>query len=170
MKQLLYTIAAIPALALIGGIGVLAWRIGETWDSTTTQSLVTALTVICGGGALLFAILLACIVGIPLAIRAYGEGGTSRRKWLYEDHDAGDGWGTPNRRALPHLDDWQPVTSKRQPPMIEGQWHRMSDYPTTPPPSQPSTPQSLPPWGMTGGGNTQLLPPVDQDERFGVEY
>lgn len=165
MKQLLYTIAAIPALALIGGIGILAWRIGETWDSSTTQSLVTALTVVCGGGALLFAILLACIVGIPLAIRAYGEGGASRRKWLYED-EAGDGWGAPKRRALPRFDDWQPAPPKRPPPMIEGQWSRMPDYPPASPPAQPL---STPPWGMTGGGNTQLLPPAEQDERFGVE-
>ena len=33
------------------------------------------LAIVCGGGALLFAVLLACIVGIPLAIRAYGESG-----------------------------------------------------------------------------------------------
>lgn len=161
MKQLLYTIAAIPALALFGGIGILAWRIGETWDSTTTQSLVTGLTVVCGGGALLFAILLACIVGIPLAIRAYGEGGASRRTWIATD-DAGDGWRRSARSALPRFDEWQPVTTKRQPAMIEGQWQRLWDAP--PAPSSPT-----PPWGMTGGGNTQLLPPVEQDARFGVD-
>jgi hypothetical protein len=156
MKQLLYTIAAIPALALFGGVGVLAWRIGETWDSATTQSLVTGLTVICGGGALLFAILLACIVGIPLAIRAYGEGGSSRRQW-------DDGWHSNSRSALPRVDDWPPIPTKRQFPMIEGQWSRMPD----PPVAQSSSP---PPWGMTGGGNTQLLPPAEQDERFAIHH
>jgi len=164
MKEILYTIAAIPALALLGGIGVLAWRIGETWNSATTQSMVTALTVICGGGALLFAILLALIVGIPLAIRAYGESGMSRRKWRYDD--MGDSWGKPKPSALPRLDDWPPMPpAKRQPPMIEGQWQRLPDSPTTMPPAPPSTP----PWGVTGGGNTYLLPPMEQDERFGVE-
>ena len=165
MKDLLYTIAAMPALALVGGIGILAYRIGETWNSATTQSLVTGLTVVCGGGALLFAILLACIVGIPLAIRAYGEGGASRRTWTNDD----EGWGTPMRISSSRGHDWSAVSSKRQPPMmpaaaayaIEGQWQRMSD----PSPAQPSP---TPPWGMTGGGNTQLLPPVEQDERFGL--
>ena len=158
MKDLLYTIAAIPALALVGGFGILAYRIGETWNSATTQSLVTGLTVVCGGGALLFAILLACIVGIPLAIRAYGEGGASRRAWTNDD----DGWGNPMRISSSRNDDWSAVSSKRQPSLIDGQWQRMSE----PAPAQPS---STPPWGMTGGGNTQLLPPVKQDERFGVE-
>ncbi len=169
MKQLFYTIAAIPALALIGGIGVLAFRIGETWNSATTQSLVTGLTVICGGGALLFAILLACIVGVPLAIRAYGEGGATHRNWSAAG-DGRDGWGTPMRPALPRFDEWPPIPPKRQsrlmPPTaadaIEGQWSRMPEPPLIPPP------QSTPPWGMTGGGNTQLLPPMEQDERFGL--
>lgn len=160
MKQLLYLIATMPALALIGGIGVLAFRIGETWESATTQSLVTGLTVVCGGGALLFAILLACIVGVPLAIRAYGEGGAGQRNW--SEAGAGrEGWGTPMRRALPHFDEWSPITPKRQPRLIEGEWSRMPESPAI------SSPQATPPWGMTGGGNPQLLPPLEQDERFG---
>lgn len=166
MKQILYTIAAIPALALIGGIGILAWRIGETWTSTTTQSLVTALTVICGGGALLFAILLALLVGIPLAIRAYGEGGSSRRQWVYEG-GAGAGWERPKRRALPRFDEdeWVPTSAKRPSVMIEGQWNRVPDAQTSVPPAQSMASS----WGVTGGGQTQLLPPVEQDARFGVE-
>ena len=162
MKEILYKIAAIPALALIGGVGILAWRIGATWTSATTQSLVTALTVICGGGALLFAILLALIVGIPLAIRAYGEGGASRRQW---------GELAPSRRRLRSAPRWQDAReeaweeewairpTKRQPQLIEGQWSR--------PPAPSATPPS-PSWSAPSG-QTQLLPPAEQDTRFGLE-
>ncbi|MCB0083384.1 MAG: hypothetical protein KDE47_20725, partial [Caldilineaceae bacterium] len=149
MKDLLYTLAAIPALALIGGMGILAWRIGETWTSTTTQSLIIALTVICGGGALLFAILLALIVGIPLAIRAYGEGGTSHRRWAW-DGDSGSGWGKA-KRSQPPIDEWSAATpSKPRLPLIEGQWTHLPSSPTAITPAS-STPPS---WGISGGGHT----------------
>lgn len=147
MKKILTLVASVPVLALFGGIGILAIRIGETWDEAATQSLVTGLTVVCGGGALMFAVLLACIIGIPLAIRAYGEGGASRRTWV-------DGWDRSARPALPHVDNWPPVPSKRSTPMIEGQWSRVPD---------------TPPWGITGGGQTQFLPPEDQDARFRID-
>lgn len=157
MKKILAILGAIPVLALFGGIGILSYRISETWDAATTQALVTGLTVICGGGTLVLCILLALIVGVPLAIRAYGEGGMSRRHW----NDDGDGWGKSTRPALPRFDDWQRVIPKRQPPMIDGYWQRLPDTP-------PSQPSPTPPWGATGGGHSQLLPPP-QDDRFGVE-
>jgi len=153
MKELLYMIVAIPALALVGGIGVLAWRIGETWDRATTQSLVTALTVICGGGALLFAILLALIVGIPLAIRAYGEGGASRRQW----RERGS-WGRSARVGADWEEAWFSPPAKRNPRLIEGQWSRLPE----------STTATASPWPPTSGP-TQLLPPAEQDARFGIE-
>lgn len=144
MKKILAIIVAIPALALIGGTGILAWRISDTWSEATTQSLVTGLTVICGGGALVVAILLALIVGIPLAVRIFGETGISHRAW--------GGTGRPTL-IPPGWDDVPPRLPMRRPSMIEGEW---SHTPT-------------PPWGATGGGSPQLLPPPDQDRRFGIE-
>lgn len=145
MKKLLAFIVAIPALALIGGVGILALRISDTWNASTTQSLVTGLTVVCGGGALMVAILLALIVGIPLAVRIFGETGISHRAW-------GGG-----RTAIPPgWDDIPPrLPMRRSPPMIEGEW-RQSENPT-------------PPWGVTGGGSPQLLPPPEHDQRFGID-
>lgn len=141
MKKIITLVAIVPVLALFGGVGILTMRISDTWSEATTQSLVTGLTVVCGGGALVFAILLACIVGIPLAIRAYGEAGTQQRAW----------------RDLPgggETHHWQPVyPSKRQTPMIDTEWSRL--------------PAPPPPWGMSGG--TKLLPPAEQDERFGFD-
>jgi hypothetical protein len=145
MKKIITLVASVPVLALFGGIGILAIRIGETWDETTTQSLVTGLTVVCGGGTLLFALLLACLIGVPLAIRAYGEGGGARRQW-------GDGWSS-SWTALSRCEDWPPVPPKRPPPLMDGEWRKLPEPP---------------PWGMTGGGSPKLLPPVEQDERFGL--
>lgn len=145
MKKILAIIVAIPALALIGGTGILAWRISETWSDAITQSLVTGLTVVCGGGALMVAILLALIVGIPLAVRIFGETGISHRAW-------GAG-----RTAIPP--GWDDLPSRlpmrRQPPMIEGEWH----YPHN----------QTPPWGATRGSAPHLLPPPEQDNRFGMD-
>lgn len=141
MKKILTLIGAVPVLALFGGVGVLAYRIAETWNAETTQGLVTGLTVVCGGGTLVLCILLALIVGVPLAIRAYGEGGSSRRAW---GESIPSGWDEPPSR----------LPMRRLPGMIDTQWRQLPD--------------STPPWGATGGGNSQLLPP-QQDERFGVE-
>lgn len=155
MKKILALIVAIPALALFGGIGVLSYRIAGTWSDATTQGLVTGLTVVCGGGALVVAVLLSLIVGVPLAIRAYGESGDRRRLW-------DDGWRNYTRPPLPRVDDWPSLPAKRLPPLIEGQWRipeqaMGAQHPVTPP------------WGVTGGGQTHLLPPVEQDERFGMD-
>lgn len=146
MKKVLALIAAVPVLVLFAGTGILAYRIGETWDAETTQGLVTGLTVICGGGALVVCILLALLVGVPLAIRAYGEGGNSRRAWGHTERPDLLGW-----------DDTLPRLPTRRPPAtIDGQWRQLPD------------PAPSPPWGATGGGNSQLLPPP-QDDRFGME-
>ncbi len=148
MKKIITLVAIVPVLALFGGAGILAMRISDTWSEATTQSLVTGLTVVCGGGALVFAILLAFIVGIPLAIRAYGEAGMRQRAW-------GDLPGN-GRHFQESVESWQPVIlSKRKPPMIDTEWSRLPD--------------ATPSWGMTGGGDTKLLPPAEQDERFGFD-
>ncbi len=144
MKKLLIMIGIIPVLAMFGGVGILAYRISETWNAATTQALVTGLTVICGGGVLVLCILIAFIVGVPLAIRAYGEGGLSRRQW-----------GSAGRSGLSDVEIRSPHGElRRPPPMVEGQWRPLV---------HPS-----PPWGVPGGVQNQLLPP-SQDDRFGIE-
>lgn len=142
MKKLLILVAIVPILGLFGGIGVLSWRISETWTDVTTQSLVTGLTVVCGGGALIVAVLLALIVGVPLAVRIFGEAGISHRAW------------SGGRTTLPSSWDDVPLTAHRLPSAIDTQWRALPQ------------PPSMPPWGATGGGNPQLLPPPAQDERF----
>ena len=72
---------AIPTLALFGGVGAIAWQVGQTWTSADTQSLISATAAVCDGGAVVVGAMLALVVGVPLALRAYGEAGRAQREW-----------------------------------------------------------------------------------------
>lgn len=134
-------IIAVPILALFGGIGFLAYQIGQTWDARSTDSLIAGLVATCGGGMVVIGIFLALIIGIPFAIRMFGEAGYSQRAWRDQ----------PAPSTLPAL----PWPDPRQRP-VDTTWQTLSS---------PATP---PPWGMTGGGNIGLLPAPNQDKRFGM--
>lgn len=133
-------LVALPVLALFGGFGFLAYQIGQTWDARSTDSLIAGLVATCGGGVVVIGILLALIVGIPFAIRMFGEAGYSQRAWR----------DLPPATPLPAL----PFPDRTQRP-IDTTWQAM-----------PSA--AAPPWGMTGGGNIGLLPAPTQDKRFGT--
>lgn len=130
-------VIALPILALFGGIGFLAYQIGENWDARTTDTLIAGMVATCSGGAVVAAMLLALFIGIPFAIRMFGEAGASRRAWREAGAPA----------------PFEPPVGRR-PTMIDGNWQSL--------PAQPATP----PWGITGGGNSRLLPPPQQDNRF----
>lgn len=51
-----------------------------------------------------------------------------------------------------------------RPPRREDDRPRVIDV--TPAAPQLPAPSSVPPWGMTGGGQYELLPPADQDRRY----
>lgn len=114
MEKTLSGLATIAILALFGGVGVLAWRIGDTWTETTTQSMVTAAATICAGGAVVFALLLSLIVGIPMATRYFAESGKARREWDYMP---------PPPRRMAQLDGY---TSG--PPMLTAQKNDMGTW------------------------------------------
>jgi hypothetical protein len=130
---------ALPILALFGGIGFLAYQIGQTWDARSTDSLIAGLVATCGGGVVVIGILLALIVGIPFAIRMFGEAGYSQRAW----------------RELPSTPPF-PALTERPPRLVDTTWQTLP------------APAVAPPWGMTGGGNIGLLPAPNQDKRFGM--
>ena len=78
---LLTLILAVPILALFIGVGIFAYNASATWTSADNQATVTALAAVCGSGIVVLGLMIAFIVGIPLAIRAYGESGRARREW-----------------------------------------------------------------------------------------
>ena len=111
-KGFLAAVFALPALIALAGFGMLAFKIGETWDARSTDSLIAGLISVCAGGVFLAALLLALIVGVPLALRAYERGAEARQAWQ-----------EPRYRALPPA---HPPSWAEQPPMIEdknvGSW------------------------------------------------
>lgn len=97
MENALSRLATIAGLGLFVGIGVLAFRIGDTWTEATTQAMVTSIATICGGGAVLIAVLVTFVLGIPMAIRYFGEAGRARQAW--------DAMPPPPRR-VPQIDGY----------------------------------------------------------------
>lgn len=108
-------LVAVPVLALFLGVGVLAMQIGEHWTDATTASLVTGLTTVCGGGFVVLSLIVAIVVGIPFAIRMFGESGRANSTWATLP--------PPPPRYASGLPTWQ----EARPPMLEakpdgGQW------------------------------------------------
>lgn len=85
LRGLLVVLVGVPCMALFIGAGALAWRIGDTWDQRNTDSMVTAMASICAGGAIVIGVMLALIVGVPLALRTYSQGGQVQRSWQQYD-------------------------------------------------------------------------------------
>jgi hypothetical protein len=134
-------LVALPVLALFGGMGFLAYQVGQTWDARSTDSLIAGLVATCGGGVVVIGLLLALIIGIPFAIRMFGEAGYSQRAWREP----------PPPAYLPRV----PFPERTQ-SAVDTTWQSLP------------APVAVPPWGMTGGGNIGLLPTPNQDKRFGM--
>lgn len=63
IRTIVGTILAAAAGALMVGVGALAWQVGATWDSENTSAAIVGLVSVCGGAALVLAILLSVVVG-----------------------------------------------------------------------------------------------------------
>jgi hypothetical protein len=81
MNEALGRLFTLAGLAVLTGVGVLAWQIGDKWTEANTQSLITSVAMVCGGGAVLVAVLVAMVLGVPMAIRYFGEAGRARQTW-----------------------------------------------------------------------------------------
>lgn len=68
-REMLAAPVAVGIVAMLGGVGVLAWRIGGTWDGRNTDTLVMGAIMTCFGGVFLVCLLLGVVVGVPLALR-----------------------------------------------------------------------------------------------------
>ena len=114
-STILIGLVAVPVLALFLGVGVLAMRIGDHWTEATTASLVTGLTTVCGGGFVVISLIVAIVVGIPFAIRMFGESGRANSTWA----------ALPP--TMPRYASGLPTWREAGPPMLEakpdgGQW------------------------------------------------
>jgi hypothetical protein len=80
-KTIAMIVVMTPVVALMGGLGILFYQIGQHWDARSTDSLIAGLVATCGGGAVVIGVLLAVIVGIPFAIRMFEQSGYARQGW-----------------------------------------------------------------------------------------
>lgn len=78
-KTILVGVAVAPIAALFVAAAFVGTAIADNWDRATTASLVTGLVAVCGGGFVVIALILALIVGIPMATRFFFEAGVARR-------------------------------------------------------------------------------------------
>lgn len=74
-------ILAAPLLALLGGVGIFAFSVADSWTNANTQAAITGISAVCGTGIVVLGLIVGLIVGVPLAIRAYGEAGRANRDW-----------------------------------------------------------------------------------------
>src|SRR5436189_342286 len=80
-KTIVTLVVIMPFVALLGGVGILCYQIGQQWDSRSTDSLIAGLVATCGGGMVIIGVLLAIIIGVPFAIRMFREAGHSNSGW-----------------------------------------------------------------------------------------
>jgi hypothetical protein len=107
-------------MALLGGVGVLAYNVSQTWDSRNTDALISGLVASCGMGGIVMAGLLAAIIGIPMAMRLMD-------KWRESDARYAQGWNRAafwSRDGLPQAHHMQSSPrlagyQEPQPPLLE---------------------------------------------------
>ena len=78
-KTILVGVAVAPIAALFVAAAFIGTAIADSWNEATTASLVTGLVAVCGGGFVVISLILALIVGIPMATRFFFEAGVARR-------------------------------------------------------------------------------------------
>ena len=117
-KTLLTMVALSPIVALLGGIGVLAFNISQTWDARNTDALISGLIASCSIGGIVMAGILGALVGIPLAMRLMD-------RWRQAEPLPPRQW-----RELPSPDRQLPYYS--EPPQLSdrqsGSYHSMEQY------------------------------------------
>lgn len=117
-KTLVAAVALAPFAALFIGAGFLFYHVGQTWDARATDALIAGLVATCGGGAVIIGVLLAFIIGIPFAIRMFGESGYAARR----------GWG--EQMTYPHLPMPRSSSWHQPPPLLEdkqrGSWQTLN--------------------------------------------
>lgn len=63
-KGFLAAVFALPALIALAGVGILAWKVGETWQAHNTDFLLGSIAASCVSGLLIFGILVAAVLGL----------------------------------------------------------------------------------------------------------
>ncbi|MCL4836240.1 MAG: hypothetical protein KJZ86_27620 [Caldilineaceae bacterium] len=110
---LLTLVIAAPILALFVGVGVFAFNAADTWTQANNQAVITGLSAVCGAGVVVIGLIVAIVVGIPFAIRAYGESGRAHRDWGPPPVDA-------PYRSLPPAQEYPALPAQSNPWTVTG--------------------------------------------------
>ena len=116
-KAILTAVAVSPIAALFVAAAFVGTAIADNWDRATTASLVTGLVAVCGGGFVVISLILALIVGIPMATRFFFEAGVARRAFDAAPPTYVDGRALPAGRR-PWQEETPPQLTDRQ----SGSW------------------------------------------------
>lgn len=110
MKKIFALVIVTPILALFGGIGVLAFHVADSWDERNTDVLISNVTVACGIGGLVLALVLSAFVGLVFYAR-----------WQRDRHwDEPPGWRISQGRLPAPRPPYQlPVWMDGPPPLPE---------------------------------------------------
>lgn len=151
-RELLALPFVVMACAVFLGVGVLAWKVGGTWDQRNTDMLITGLITVCMGGTMLTGGIVALIVGMPFALRIMRE----RRETEMLDARMPSAWGNP--RQMP-IDAPFRVLPDDARPLLPG------------PGAQPPTQYGNPYGAGFGMGMMGAVPfdGLDDDSMFGME-
>ena len=68
-REMLAAPVAVGVVAMLGGVGVLAYRIGGTWDQRNTDMLTSGAVLICLAGVMLFFGIVGILIGVPVFLR-----------------------------------------------------------------------------------------------------
>lgn len=88
ITSIITLVIAIPLVAFMGGVGLFLYQIGDTWSSQNNDSFINSIKFACMTAIGFPLLLLAIVVGIPFAIRLFGEideGQAARQQLLGND-------------------------------------------------------------------------------------
>ena len=68
-KELLVMPFVVISVAAVAGFGMLAYRIGGTWDQRNTDMLTSGAVLICLAGVMLFFGIVGILIGVPVFLR-----------------------------------------------------------------------------------------------------
>ena len=116
-KTILVGVAVAPIAALFVAAAFIGTAIADSWNEATTASLVTGLVAVCGGGFVVISLILALIVGIPMATRFFFEAGVARRAF-----DAAPSTYVDSRALPAGRRPWQEETPPQLTDRQSGSW------------------------------------------------
>lgn len=107
MKKILATIMVAPILTLFVGVGILAFSVSNKWDERNTDVLITNLTMVCGIGGLVIALILGSFVSLAFYSR-----------WMQERQLLPPPMWTPKPVRRNRLPNQQPAWMDSPPPLL----------------------------------------------------